>query len=290
MGQSMGSPAVSPEGQQSQCEESDGYDVKLKTVEEINKPKLGKLIIEYCGNEGSTDNEQTASLRRLLQRAITNMEPLQKQYPGVWRDAELKIFDLYGNGYVVKSGEGSVKFVAQITGKGDVELSKIKDESWWTSMKALFNFLRQDTQQLQIEGAPPDQSNASKDWFFFLSSSRPSNGSQPNEGQVEGVSRMVPGSPGEHGGGTSHGQHQGHSFSGQEQGSGSQNNASSSSSFNLINPQPADNLSDNEGQARGNETPGSASQVQIQPTTATGGSQTDKQEEVGSTICSCYIG
>ncbi|XP_035660783.1 collagen alpha-1(XIX) chain-like [Branchiostoma floridae] len=203
MGQSMGSP----EGQHHQADgdESDGYQVM--TVEEINKIQLGKLIIKYCGHEGTTDNEQTASLRRLLQRAITNLEPLQEQYPGVWRDAELKIFDLYGNGYVVKSGQGSVKFVVQITGKGDVELSKIKEESWWTSMKALFK--RQDTQQLQIEGAPPEQSNASQSWLSSFLSFWPSNsGSQPREGQVEGVFQMVPGNHAEDGDGTPHGEPQ----------------------------------------------------------------------------------
>ncbi|XP_019617940.1 PREDICTED: uncharacterized protein LOC109465238 isoform X2 [Branchiostoma belcheri] len=165
MGQMIGSHNVPTEDQQIQDEEYWGYDVK--TVEEITKPKLGKLIIDYCGNEGIIDDERTGSIRKLLQRAITNLEPLQEQYPGVWRDAELKIFDLYGNGYVVKSGEGSVKFVAQITGNGDVELSKVNDQSFLASMKALV--WRQNSQQLQIKGAPPDQSNARKGWFPFKS-------------------------------------------------------------------------------------------------------------------------
>ncbi|CAH1249617.1 Hypp8648 [Branchiostoma lanceolatum] len=175
----MSSHSVSPDGQLSQEEESDEYHVKI--VEEINKPKLGKLIIEYCGNEGSTDDEQAASMRTLLQRAITNLEPQQEQYPGVWRDAELKIFDLYGNGYVVKSGEGSVKFVAQITGNGDVQLSKIKDESWWTSMKALVS--RQNGQRHQIEGGPPDKNNASQSWW----PSWPFRSSKPEADQTEGL-------------------------------------------------------------------------------------------------------
>eukprot|EP00058_Branchiostoma_floridae_P013063 XP_002598551.1 hypothetical protein BRAFLDRAFT_66942 [Branchiostoma floridae] len=276
----MGQSWVSPEGQHDQADEYGGYQVM--TVEEINKIQLGKLIIKYCGHEGTDDNEQTASIRKLLQEAITNLEPKQEQYPGVWRDAELKIFDLYGNGYVVKSGQGSVKFVAQITGKGDVELSKIKDESWWTSMKALV--MRQNTPQLSIEG-PPDQSNASRGWFSFLSSSRPSSGSQ---NQVEGVSPMIPGSPGEDGDGAPHGEHQDQSLSGHDGDDGLLNNSSSSSSSS--NPQPTDNQPSSEGQTGRNDISGSASQVQIQPTEATGGSQTDKKEEGGSTICNCHIG
>ncbi|XP_035661201.1 uncharacterized protein LOC118405693 [Branchiostoma floridae] len=244
MGQSMSTPAGSAEGQRSQDQASYGYGVM--TVEEINKPKLGKLIIEYCGNEGTTDDERTASLRKLLQRAITNLEPLQKQYPGVWRDAELKIFDLYGNGYVVKSGQGSVKFVALITGKGDVELNKIKDESWWASMKSLFK--SQNTSQLQIGGAPTDQ--------------RPSNsGSQPKEGQVDNASLMVPGSPGEDGDGAAKGEHQDQSPSGHGGGDGPLNNPPSSSSS--FNPQPTDNQPSSEGQIGSNDISGSASQVQL---------------------------
>ncbi|XP_078700540.1 uncharacterized protein LOC144927154 [Branchiostoma floridae x Branchiostoma belcheri] len=187
MGQSTSSHSVSPNGL---IEDPDWYKYEEMTVEEINKIQLGKLIIKYCGHEGTTDDEQTASIRKLLQRAITNLEPQQKQYPGVWRDAELKIFDLYGNGYVVKSGEGSVKFVAQITEKGDARLSKINDDkSFLAAMTTLFR--RQNSQQLQMKGAPPDQSNARQG--LLSSNSLPLTwlfgGSKPESNQGEGLSQ-----------------------------------------------------------------------------------------------------
>ncbi|KAI8487796.1 hypothetical protein Bbelb_345340 [Branchiostoma belcheri] len=244
MGQSE-SLSVSPEGQH---DESYGYEVM--TVEEINKRQLGKLIIKYCGHEGTTDNEQTASIRKLLQRAITNLEPQQEQYPGVWRDAELKFFDLYGKGYLVKSGEGSVKFVAQITGKGDVELSKIKDESFFASLKALL--VTRPAPQPQMEGAPPAQSNAGQRFLSFLTSPFSSGPSQA-EGSSQNFSASADGTP--------YGQHQG--LSGYGQGNGSQNHASNS--FNLNNPQPVDDLPGSESET-GSDESGCASQDQLQPT------------------------
>eukprot|EP00058_Branchiostoma_floridae_P021271 XP_002606761.1 hypothetical protein BRAFLDRAFT_82403 [Branchiostoma floridae] len=67
-------------------------------VQEINKVVLGKLIVKHVGNEGTEDNERQAVLRQMLQRVITELE---REKPEVWCNAELVIYDMYGNDYTV---------------------------------------------------------------------------------------------------------------------------------------------------------------------------------------------
>ncbi|XP_078594915.1 uncharacterized protein LOC144872513 [Branchiostoma floridae x Branchiostoma japonicum] len=89
-------------------------------VQEINKVVLGKLIVKHVGNEGTEDNERQAVLRQMLQRVITELE---REKPEVWRNAELVIYDMYGNDYTVRAGKAENKFVVHLDGQDEIRLT-----------------------------------------------------------------------------------------------------------------------------------------------------------------------
>ncbi|XP_035677892.1 uncharacterized protein LOC118416766 isoform X2 [Branchiostoma floridae] len=89
-------------------------------VQEINKVVLGKLIVKHVGNEGTEDNERQAVLRQMLQRVITELE---REKPEVWRNAELVIYDMYGNDYTVRAEKAENKFVVHLDGQDEIRLT-----------------------------------------------------------------------------------------------------------------------------------------------------------------------
>ncbi|KAI8504196.1 hypothetical protein Bbelb_182640 [Branchiostoma belcheri] len=94
-------------------------------VQEINKVVLGKLIVKHVGNEGTEDTARQAVLRQMLQRVITELE---REKPEVWRNAELVIYDMYGNDYTVRAGKAENKFVVHLDGQDEIRL-KCTDRS-----------------------------------------------------------------------------------------------------------------------------------------------------------------
>ncbi|XP_078678297.1 uncharacterized protein LOC144914369 isoform X4 [Branchiostoma floridae x Branchiostoma belcheri] len=94
-------------------------------VQEINKVVLGKLIVKHVGNEGTEDTTRQAVLRQMLQRVITELE---REKPEVWRNAELVIYDMYGNDYTVRAGKAENKFVVHLDGQDEIRL-KCTDRS-----------------------------------------------------------------------------------------------------------------------------------------------------------------
>ncbi|XP_066283286.1 uncharacterized protein [Branchiostoma lanceolatum] len=89
-------------------------------VQEINKVVLGKLIVKHVGNEGSEVTEREKVLRQMLQRVITELE---REKPEVWRNAELVIYDMYGNDYTVRAGQAENKFVVHLDGQDEIRLT-----------------------------------------------------------------------------------------------------------------------------------------------------------------------
>lgn len=92
-------------------------------VDEINKRSMGKAIIQFCGNEGSQDNNNKAKLRRLMQATISYME---KESPHVWKNAEVKMYDDSCDVYSILAGDGKTKFVALFDENGSPEVIKSK--------------------------------------------------------------------------------------------------------------------------------------------------------------------
>ncbi|CAH1264581.1 Hypp3029 [Branchiostoma lanceolatum] len=103
-------------------------------VQEINKVVLGKLIVKHVGNEGSNDDKREEVLRQMLQRVITELE---REKPEVWRNAELVIYDMYGNDYTVRAGQAENKFVVHLDGQDEIRLTCTDRSS-----KGFFGWLR----------------------------------------------------------------------------------------------------------------------------------------------------
>ncbi|XP_078671252.1 uncharacterized protein LOC144911244 [Branchiostoma floridae x Branchiostoma belcheri] len=111
----MGNLMVSsPPPQQKAVEYNNEVEVK-----EINKVVLGKLIVKHVGNEGTEDTARQAVLRQMLQRVITELE---REKPEVWQNAELVIYDMYGNDYMVRAGKAENKFVVHLDGQDQIRL------------------------------------------------------------------------------------------------------------------------------------------------------------------------
>lgn len=95
-------------------------DEKVK-IKEFNKRELGRIILKQCGNEGSIDNEEKGSMRRLLQEAI---DYLPKEKPGVWKNATVTIYDIKGNSLEITSGHGGNQFFINHNMKGETSIHK----------------------------------------------------------------------------------------------------------------------------------------------------------------------
>jgi hypothetical protein len=79
--------------------------------EEINKRSLGKAIIQFCGNEGTENDANKATLRRLLQAVISHVE---NEKSHIWQDAEVTIYDDLLDVYKIRSGDGKHAFLATL--------------------------------------------------------------------------------------------------------------------------------------------------------------------------------
>ncbi|XP_033727322.1 uncharacterized protein LOC117316696 [Pecten maximus] len=103
------------------------YDQELSfkddkvTIKEFNKRELGRLILKQCGNEGTVDNEEKGSMRRLLQEAI---DYLPKEKVGVWKNATVTIYDIKGNSLEITSGRGRHQFFINHNIKGETTIHK----------------------------------------------------------------------------------------------------------------------------------------------------------------------
>ncbi|WAR12609.1 hypothetical protein MAR_026789 [Mya arenaria] len=91
--------------------------------EEINQRSVGKAILRFCGNEGTVDNSNKATLRRLLQ-ALISYVPLEPQTR--WKDAEVKIYDDDCDVYRIYSGNGQNRFVGTFDGMGNARIVRAK--------------------------------------------------------------------------------------------------------------------------------------------------------------------
>ena len=74
-------------------------------VTEINKRSIGKVIIKWCGNEGTEDNEEQAYLRRLLQHVITFVEKNEEKEN--WKKVVVSIHNIDGFEYHVIADAGA---------------------------------------------------------------------------------------------------------------------------------------------------------------------------------------
>lgn len=104
---------------------------KYPTIcDEINKRVIGNVIVQYCGNEGSKDDSNKATLRRLLQAVISYLE---NERPETWLNAEVIIYDDNFDDYSIRAGIGQNLFLATFDGLGNpqvVKTSKEKIESF----------------------------------------------------------------------------------------------------------------------------------------------------------------
>lgn len=84
--------------------------------DEINKRSIGKVMVKLCGNEGTKDTDEMATLRRLFQAVISHI-PNERAF--VWKDAEIAVFDDKCNIYKIKSGDGHTKFIVSMDNFGN---------------------------------------------------------------------------------------------------------------------------------------------------------------------------
>lgn len=90
-------------------------------VDAITKRSIGKLIVKYCGNEGQKDDETLAvTLRTLLQRTISKLDTESEE---TWKNAEIVIYDQEGNDFCIRSGKAENKFVVQLDGHDEVDIT-----------------------------------------------------------------------------------------------------------------------------------------------------------------------
>ncbi|WAR12610.1 hypothetical protein MAR_026790 [Mya arenaria] len=112
-----------------QQSEADAPRVYYYQCDEINKRSIGKVQLKYCGNEGTIDNTNKATLRRTLQAVISHI-PNEGQ--SVWRNAEVKMFDDNFDKYIIRSGDGRYRFEAMDNGMDDFRIVKLRSESCCT--------------------------------------------------------------------------------------------------------------------------------------------------------------
>lgn len=89
-------------------------------VEVINKRVIGRVMIKYCGHEGTANDKRTASLRKLLQAVIDCLQSSHKHTN--WRNAEVTVYDLDDNSFRIISGQGKHQFVVSDVGNGEPEI------------------------------------------------------------------------------------------------------------------------------------------------------------------------
>ena len=74
-------------------------------------------------------------MRRLLQSTI---EYLEKEKDKVWVDAEVTVFDDYGNTVIMVSGRGKFKFIVNKNGKNEVEVINTERPGIFFGLKSFF--------------------------------------------------------------------------------------------------------------------------------------------------------
>ncbi|XP_045178490.2 uncharacterized protein LOC123538449 [Mercenaria mercenaria] len=89
--------------------------------DEINKRSIGRAIIKFCGNEGTQNDSNKATLRRLMQAVISHLE---QEKPDIWKNAEVKIYDDNFDVYSIRSGNGHALFLATFDGLGNPQVVK----------------------------------------------------------------------------------------------------------------------------------------------------------------------
>lgn len=89
-------------------------------VNVINKRVLGKVMVKYCGNEGTQNDARTASLRKLLQAAIDFIQSDPKHTN--WHNAEITVYDLDDNSFRIISGHGKHQYVVSDGENGNTEI------------------------------------------------------------------------------------------------------------------------------------------------------------------------
>ena len=102
-------------------------------VSSISKIHIGKVIVKTCGNEGSEDSEGKANMRRLLQSTI---EYLEKEKEKVWVNAEVTVYDDYGNTIIMVSGSGRCKFIVSKNGRNEVEFINTERPGVFSKLKS----------------------------------------------------------------------------------------------------------------------------------------------------------
>lgn len=80
----------------------------MQDVVVINKKELGKMILDYCGNEANKKNE---GLRKLLQTCI---DFLQTESEAFWENASITIYDQDDNMYKITSGTRRHQFICRM--------------------------------------------------------------------------------------------------------------------------------------------------------------------------------
>ena len=89
-------------------------------VEVINKRVIGKVMIKYCGHEGTSNDKRTASLRKLLQAVIDCLQNSHKHTN--WHNAEVTVYDLDDNSFKIISGQGKHQFVVSDGDNGEPKI------------------------------------------------------------------------------------------------------------------------------------------------------------------------
>ena len=89
-------------------------------VKVINKRVIGRVMIKYCGNEGTSNDKRATSLRKLLQRVIDCLQSTQKHTN--WCNAEVTVYDLDDNSFRIISGQGKHLFVVSEGDNGEAEI------------------------------------------------------------------------------------------------------------------------------------------------------------------------
>lgn len=133
-------------------------------MEVISKRTIGKLIVKYCGNEGQKDDETLkVTLRTLLQRTITKLDTETEE---TWRNAEIVIYDQMGNDFCIRSGKAENKFVVQLDGEDQIDITCTDREnccfsSWLcASLTGIFSSLT--SRRAAIENEKPTVDTGSR--------------------------------------------------------------------------------------------------------------------------------
>ncbi|CAC5404454.1 unnamed protein product [Mytilus coruscus] len=82
---------------------------KVVSEKVINKRVLGRLIIQYVGNEGAEIDARRDRLRKLFQATIDYIQ--NHDVPGIWKNARVTVYDSEDNTVKVESGNGKNKFM-----------------------------------------------------------------------------------------------------------------------------------------------------------------------------------